>query len=236
MFCKNCGQQISDNSRYCIHCGTLQKNSHTHINQQHFVNQQLIKKFENIIGINNSKKVVGFYLIWFLIHLILLLLNWNTNNYANERFWPFSAPFELEYYDFSEFILYTIVPIILLVIVNLFLDTKESKAETVNLKYDLTHEKDTTASFIGVSIIIIFLAFYIISSNYDSVDIQKAQQSRMFLSVVSIIMRIGITVWVVHIAKKLNRDTAGWGFFAFILPSITLIVIGQKRKLKKQIN
>lgn len=234
MYCKNCGQQIADNSRFCSYCGTLQKLPQSSANTQQIVSPQTVQKLEGVFGINISKQVVGYYLVWFLLHLILLLVNWKASDYANERFWPFSERSELEHYDFSEFLLYTLVPLIILVIVNLFKDPKETKAEKLQLKYDLTYEKDTTPTIIGVFIVIISMVFYFASGSNDSYDIEKAQQTRAILSVVSLIMRIGITVWVVNIAKSLNRDTTGWGFFAFFLPSISLIVIGQKRKLKSQ--
>lgn len=234
MYCKNCGQQIADNSRFCSHCGTLQKLPQNSTYPQQIVSPQTVQKLEGVFGINISKQVVGYYLVWFLLHLILLLVNWKASDYANERFWPFSERSKLEHYDFSEFLLYTLVPLIILVIVNLFRDPKETKAETLQLKYDLTYEKDTTPTIIGVFIIIISMVFYFASGSSDSYDNEKAQQTRAILSVVSLIMRIGITVWVVNIAKSLNRDTTGWGFFAFFLPSISLIVIGQKRKLRSQ--
>ncbi|WP_276979157.1 zinc ribbon domain-containing protein [Flavobacterium filum] len=234
MFCKNCGQQIADNSRFCSHCGTLQKLPLNSTNPQQIVSPQTVQKLEGVFGIVISKQVVGYYLVWFLLHLILLLVNWKASDYANERFWPFSERSKLEHYDFSEFLLYTLVPLIILVIVNLFKDPKETRSEALQLKYDLTHEKDTTPTIIGIFIIIISMIYYFASGNSDSYDAEKAQQTRAILSVVSLILRIGITVWVVNIAKTLNRDTTGWGFFAFFLPSISLIVIGQKRKLKSQ--
>lgn len=236
MYCKNCGQQIADNSRFCSYCGTLQKLPQNSANPQQIVSPQTIQKLEGVFGINISKQVVGYYLVWFLLHLILLLINWKASDYANEIFWPFSEGSELENYDFSEFLLYTLVPLIILVIVNLFKDPKEKKAEILQLKYDLTYRKDTTPTIYGVFIIIISMLFYFASgsNSNDSYEIERIQQTRAILSVISLIMRIGITVWVVNIAKTLNRDTTGWGFFAFFLPSISLIVIGQKRKLKSQ--
>jgi hypothetical protein len=46
----------------------------------------------------------------------------------------------------------------------------------------------------------------------------------LYLSEVVII--IAITVWVVKIAKKLNRPPVIWGICGFLFPPITLIVIG----------
>lgn len=47
-------------------------------------------------------------------------------------------------------------------------------------------------------------------------------------AVVQLIMlaiRIGITVYCVNRAKKLNRSETGWGLFGFFLPLIALIWI-----------
>lgn len=234
MYCKDCGKPIADDSRFCSHCGALQKLPPTSANSQQIVSRLTVDNFKGIFGINISKQVVGYYLVWFLLHLILLLINWRASSSSNGYFWPFSKHSDLDDYDFSEFILYTVVPLIILVIVNLFKDPKETKAENLQLKYDLTYERDTTPTIVGVFIIIISMVFYFASSNYNSYDYEKAQQTRAIFSIASLILRIGITVWVVNIAKTLNRDKTGWGFFAFFFPSISLIAIGQKRKLKSQ--
>jgi hypothetical protein len=234
MYCKDCGKPIADNSRFCSHCGALQKLPQTSANPQQNASPQTVEKFQGIFGSNISKQVVGFYLIWFLLHLILLLTNWKASRSANDYFWPFSKRSDLEDYDFSEFILYTLVPLIILVIVNLFKDPKEDKAEKLQLKYDLTYERDITPTIVGVFIIIISMAFYFSSSNNGSYEYETAPQTRAILSIVSLVLRIGITVWVINISKALNRDTTGWGLFAFFLPSISLIVIGLKRKLRSQ--
>lgn len=124
MFCKNCGQLIGDQSKFCSFCGTLQQQPATSSNPEHFVNHRTIQKLESIFGINISKQIVGYYLIWFSIHLILLLVNWDVSEYANERFWPFSVRSRIEHYDLSEFLLYSLLPLIILVIINLFKETE----------------------------------------------------------------------------------------------------------------
>lgn len=56
------------------------------------------------------------------------------------------------------------------------------------------------------------------------------------------VIRIAVAVWVVKIAGKLNRPPFIWGFFGFIFPPITLIVIGFQdykiadKKIKKIID
>ena len=124
MFCKNCGQPIANQSRFCSYCGTLQQQPATSANPEHIVNPRTIQKLERVFGINFSKQIVGYYLVWFSIHLILLLVNWKVREYANEKFWPFSERSRLDHYDLSEFLLYSLVPLIILVIINLFKETE----------------------------------------------------------------------------------------------------------------
>lgn len=45
--------------------------------------------------------------------------------------------------------------------------------------------------------------------------------------------RIFVTIWIVKIAKRQNRNTTGWGVFAFLIPNLALIIIGLLRKLIK---
>lgn len=106
---------------------------------------------------------------------------------------------------------------------------KEKKAETngavaiSNLKYDPTYKKESDATFIGIVLLIINNV--IIYSDTTIVG-----PSVVF---VSLILRIIITVWVVNIADRQNRNTSGWGVFAFVFPSFALIIIGRlKKKLK----
>lgn len=106
MECKKCKKQIENDSVFCSFCGT---NSND--------NGKNIKLF----GFNIPKLYLGIYLIWVLIHLILLLTHQEeiTYDFEYESFWPFSEGTNLNFYDYSEFLLYTIAPIILYMIFNL---------------------------------------------------------------------------------------------------------------------
>ena len=236
MFCKNCGTQIDNNSKFCNHCGASLIKAVAPTNNEQIVSPQTVKKLETVFGVNLSKPAIGGFLVWVLIHLILLLTNWKGSDSANEYFWPFSKRAELEDYDFTEFLLYTVVPLIVLVIINLFKEPQQKKQLALEQKYDLSFEKDTTPTMVGLFILLISLVLYFISGSGDRQEYEKAAQTRAILSVISLFLRIGITVWVVNIAKKLNRDTVGWGFLTFFFPSIALIIIGQKRKLKQTNN
>ena len=86
-------------------------------------------KFKKIV--NENKGFVVFYLIWFLLHLIFLSVGGNYVD-APIRFWPFEGS-HLDYYDFSEFALYIIAPVVILGIWKLIgKDIKEKMNDIVN--------------------------------------------------------------------------------------------------------
>lgn len=227
MYCKNCGQSIAENSKFCTHCGTLQRLPEISTKNE-ISNPQTIQILKNIFGFNISKQNIGFYLVWVLLHIILLLTNWKSNDYSSEKIWPFSEYSELKHYDLTEFLLYTVVPLILIIIINLFKEPKKIETENLSLKYDMSFERDTTPTIIGVFIIILYLIFYILIAKGNDYN---TEVSGIF-SVIFLVLRIFITIWVINIAKKLNRDKTNWGFLAFFFPSLSLIAIGLKRKYK----
>jgi hypothetical protein len=97
-------------------------------------------------------------------------------------------------------------------------------------KYDPTYLKETDATSIGV-IILVSSLLLLIFQPFKFDDIDTYNQVKAISSIVALILRIFITVWVVNIAKRQNREASGWGFFAFFLPSIALIIIGQQKKI-----
>ena len=97
-------------------------------------------------------------------------------------------------------------------------------------KYDPTYLKETEATSIGVVILVSSL-FLIIFQPFKFNEINSYNQFRAISSIGSLILRIFITVWVLNIAKRQNRETFGWGLFALFLPSIALIIIGQQKKI-----
>jgi hypothetical protein len=105
-------------------------------------------------------------------------------------------------------------------------ETKEFKQP----KYDPTYTKESDATFLGVILLLISLGFAIFGPiKFDSYD--SYNQFRVFESLGALVLRVFVTIWVVAIAKRQNRETFGWGALAFFLPSIALIIIGQQRKL-----
>ena len=62
-------------------------------------------------------------------------------------------------------------------------------------------------------------------------DRESYGQFKAITVIASLIFRVLGTVWVVNIANRQNREIFGWGVFAFLLPSIALIIIATRKKL-----
>lgn len=97
-------------------------------------------------------------------------------------------------------------------------------------KYDSAYESDSGIILLGVSILLISLgiAFY---ANFQFNDAESLNQFRSFTYVGSLILRIIAVFIAVNTANRQNRETFGWGIFAFFLPSIALITIGLQKKI-----
>jgi len=65
------------------------------------------------------------------------------------------------------------------------------------------------------------IVFFLLKNGFIQSDLIS-----VLLSLSGLIIIIASTVWVVKIAKKLNRPPLIWGIFGFLFPPITLIVIG----------
>lgn len=66
-------------------------------------------KFKQFI--NDNKSFVVFYLIWFLLHLILVSAGEGDKMFSS-YFWPFGK-YGIEDYGIKEFIIYLIIPIVI---------------------------------------------------------------------------------------------------------------------------
>ena len=241
MLCNNCGKPIFDNSKYCNYCGTKIEISIITVNQHQIVSTQTHQKLDETFGVNNIKKVIGVLLVWVLIHLVLLLINWNSNLSAKDSIWPFTKDSELGDYDFTEFLLYTIVPLFGFIIFYFFKDSKETKIaklEKLEMKYDLKYERDYWFSILGIVLLIFSIVFfhYYNYYRYTPGNMLSDVHIRDYIKAISVIIRLVVVFSVSDLAKKLNRDSLAWGIFAFFLPSIILLIIGfQRKRLKNEL-
>lgn len=111
-----------------------------------------------------------------------------------------------------------------------FINNESNRNLTTHIKYDPTYKKENEALTFGIVILAISLIIALIGP-IEFEDNESYGQFKAFASLISLIIRIIITVWVVNIAKRQNRETTGWGLFAFFLPSIALIIISTLKKL-----
>lgn len=110
------------------------------------------------------------------------------------------------------------------------IDFNNSPNIVQKIKYDPTYNQEEDARTVGIILLVITLIFAIVGPfKFDNRESYSQFQS--VTAIVSLLLRIGVTVWVVNIAKQQNREPFGWGLFAFLLPSISLIVIATRKKI-----
>jgi Fe2+ transport system protein B len=135
MYCIECGAQIPDNSKFCPHCGKKQTESEPTLKEkiaeviiEKEITRQVIEAHKSSIDYQFLKKALGWYLAWILFHLMLLLVfsggAFESNNSSSglSDFWPFddySGSRFARRYDITEFLVYTIFPLVILVIISL---------------------------------------------------------------------------------------------------------------------
>ena len=132
MYCIECGAQIPDNSKFCSHCGHKQTEGEPSLKEkiadviiEKEITRQVIEAHKSSIDYQFLKKTMGYYLAWVLIHLGLLLIGsggmFDGDNMGSRYFWPFGkgsyyGGIKVEHYDITEFLVYTIFPLAILII------------------------------------------------------------------------------------------------------------------------
>lgn len=122
MYCKHCGNQISDNSKYCQFCGGKQDDSvapnmgsdesYTKLDQKTIE----IPKIKSNLSTASKWRVIV-CCAWIIINLYWLFAGRKFST-ASSYFVPFSGRSFLGCYDFSEFLVYVFgLPIIIWAIV-----------------------------------------------------------------------------------------------------------------------
>lgn len=82
-----------------------------------------MKKLLSQLGITN--KIIGIYIVWMTLNLLIALFTEQPFFEYDEDFAPFSRG--LKDYDFSEFVFYTIVPVLLFVAYKLINSDKKKE-------------------------------------------------------------------------------------------------------------
>ena len=99
---------------------------------------------------------------------------------------------------------------------------KQIQADSI---YDLTYEKDSDAMTAGISLLVVPIIIRL-TGMLTFETLESYNSAVAILALVSLVIRIFVTLWIVNIANRQNRNSTSWGFFAFFFPSIALICIG----------
>ena len=112
---------------------------------------------------------------------------------------------------------------------NLLSKVNAKKVVTAN-KYDESYEKESEASFAGVFMLlipVIFTLFFLAEQAQ-----YYAMSSFVNIMVVGgLIIRLVAVKWMANISAEQNRKKDTWMLLSFLLPGISLLIIGQTKKL-----
>lgn len=121
MYCKHCGKEIDDDSKFCRHCGGVQEmpiaNPKENVVEEKSNTKEKVVEIPTI-KVNLSAKtkwIICLYSLWVVANLYCLLAK-EKSGHAAEYFLPFtkSHHIKFQYYDITEFIVYVVgVPIVL---------------------------------------------------------------------------------------------------------------------------
>ena len=139
MYCIECGAQIPDNSKFCSHCGKPQNEAEPSIKEkvaekiiEAEIVRQAVNEHKQSLDYQFLRKAMGWYIAWVLLHLGLLLIFSKSifgGKWPTEYFWPFGND-KIAAYDITEFLVYTIFPLAILVIWSMVRSqNKEENAE-----------------------------------------------------------------------------------------------------------
>ena len=125
MYCTECGFEIPENSKFCSSCGKAQGISEPTEKEiiaekiiENEIIRQVVEEHKKSLDYVFLRKAMGWYLAWVLLHLGLLLIGsdgiFDDGNMGARRFWPLGKYADLDDYDITEFLVYTIFPLAIL--------------------------------------------------------------------------------------------------------------------------
>lgn len=103
MYCKHCGREIDDNSSFCKYCGKSQDNR--------------VSTSNSLVDFVTNRPIVSLYILWVIINVICLCRGDKNGEYYDllyPRFCLYGDYFDLDYYQITDFIVYTIlIPLVI---------------------------------------------------------------------------------------------------------------------------
>ena len=108
MYCKNCGKEIAEDSKFCKYCGVEQDKISTKTSESYNKKVIGIPTIKIIFSTSTKLWIVG-YGLWVVLHLYWIFAGLKSD-VSSSYFQPFTgyvAQWEF-YYDMTEFIVYVI--------------------------------------------------------------------------------------------------------------------------------
>lgn len=122
MYCKHCGKEIADDSKFCQHCGKSLATAELALTDKENYSRGGIMQY-----VVKNKQTFLVYAIWLVLNIILYILGQSPEYYIKNQhdyFYPFTLNdyttlFYVGYYDITEFIVYVIlIPLLLYFYIN----------------------------------------------------------------------------------------------------------------------
>jgi uncharacterized membrane protein YvbJ len=86
MYCKKCGREIADDSKFCQYCGTAQVSDPQQVVEEPKKDVTLeIPSIKTDIS-KEAKICIGVYAVWFLVNLVCIFLDYSPLEDASEYF------------------------------------------------------------------------------------------------------------------------------------------------------
>lgn len=150
MYCIHCGNPIPENSKFCSQCGKEQVISKvetkTEVANQEGIPNNTLSSFKSTI----SRTALIWYCIWVVLHLGLLLIGSDgifdsSNMDGIDDFFPFNHKSRVKVYDITEFLVYTLFPLLIMFIAYLVKTNKPtndpSQVGSMHFVDENLHEK-----------------------------------------------------------------------------------------------
>lgn len=122
MYCKHCGKEIADDSKFCQHCGKSLATAEEKSTDKENTRGNKIGKY-----VVKNKQTFLVYAIWLVLNILLYIFGQSPEYYTKNQhdyFYPFTLHdyttlFYVGYYDITEFIVYVIlIPLLLYFYIN----------------------------------------------------------------------------------------------------------------------
>ena len=169
MYCKYCGKEIADDSKFCQHCGGYQSIGNSSKNDNPSLGSDDIiattKGNASLISFFSKYKIcILLYIVWLIINTLLLLqgeaeiFEYSQGGYrfkSNDFFYPFTSSgyqtsfmFNVKYYDLTEFIVYCfLLPLIIYVLFLIWRNFAGERIKSILKKIFNEHKESAEMTF-----------------------------------------------------------------------------------------